>query len=143
MSNIDEIYIYSTSDIRLQFDKWASMSTGWSLRRDLKPDNYIWDEDETVRKNKEITAQYNNTIQKEIQKLQNARNDFYNRIMKGVYGYIEERASYEGIKLPQKALEYIWNLAYTVHEDNPSAYLDEIIEYMCKIIDICINKEVE
>ena len=33
-----------------------SMDSGWKLRRDLlKPEDYVWDEDWTVRANREYT----------------------------------------------------------------------------------------
>lgn len=112
--------------IEKNFNTWSSLS------RDKKPENYIWDEDKTIRQNKELTAQHNAEIDAEIKK----RQDTY-RIMIAlhntrIYEYIIDNCN---VICSEKQAEIIWNYCKTQHEDDPHNYIDDVIELFEKLME--------
>ena len=58
-----EFNIKCPRDIVEGLRKIDSIDSGWKIKRELlKPDNYVWDEEWSVRQNREYTVQYNSTI---------------------------------------------------------------------------------
>lgn len=112
--------------IEKNFNNWFLLS------RDKKPENYIWDEDKTIRQNKELTAQYNAEIDAEIKK----RQDTYHLMMavfkKHIYEYIIANCN---VKCSEKQAEVIWNYCETQHEDDPHNYIDDVIELFEKLME--------
>lgn len=107
-------------------------NTYHSIRRNKKPDNYIWDEDKTIRQNKELTAQYNAEIDAEIKKCQDAYNSMLALLNKHIYEYIIDNCN---VKCSEKQAEIIWNYCETQHEDEPHNYVDDVIELFEKLME--------
>ena len=107
-------------------------NTYHSIRKDKKPENYIWDEDKTVRQNKELTTQYNAEIDAEIERCQNAYNSMLNLLNKNIYEYIIDNCN---VKCSEKQAEIIWNYCETQHEDDPHNYIDDVIELFEKFME--------
>ena len=102
-----------------------------SIRRDKKPENYIWDEDKTIRQNKELTAQYNAEIDAEIERCQNAYSTMLALLNIRIYEYIINNCN---VKCSEKQAEIIWNYCETQHEDDAHNYIDDVIELFEKLM---------
>ncbi len=103
-----------------------------SIRGNKKPKDYIWDEDKTIRQNKELTAQYNAEIDAEIERCQNAYNMMLDLLNKHIYEYIIDNCT---VKCSEKQAEIIWNYCETQHEDDPHNYVDDVIELFEKLME--------
>ena len=112
--------------IEKHFNNWFSLS------RDKKPENYIWDEDKTIRQNKELTAQYNAEIDAEIKKRQAAYHTMITLLNKHICEYIIDNCN---VKCSEKQAEIIWNYCETQHEDDPHNYIDDVIELFEKLME--------
>ena len=104
----------------------------FSLQRDKKRENYIWDEDKTIRQNRELTAQHNAEIDAEIKKRQDAYYMMLALLNKYIYEYIIDNCS---VKCSEKQAEVIWNYCETQHEDEPYNYIDDVIELFEKLME--------
>lgn len=103
-----------------------------SMCRNKKPKDYIWDEDKTIRENKELTAQYNAEIDAEIERCQQAYNLMLALLDKHIYEYIIDSCN---VKCSEKQAEVIWNYCKTQHEDDPHNYIDDVIELFEKLME--------
>lgn len=137
------IYIEDVSDIAKYMREYWSMSDGYSMRKDLKPDDYIWSEDETVRRNRELTKDYNDTIHRNIKMLQDMKMEFRKELDDEILRYIIEYASYEDVKFNNAMATKIWDYCTTEHEDEPWAYLSETIDLVCSVIMECFKNEAD
>ena len=104
----------------------------FSLQRDKKRENYIWDEDKTIRQNRELTAQHNAEIDAEIKKRQDAYHMMLALLTKYIYEYIIDTCN---VKCSEKQAEIIWNYCETQHEDEPHNYIDDVIELFEKLME--------
>lgn len=112
--------------IEKNFNNWFSLS------RDKKPENYIWDEDKTIRQNKELTAHHNAEIDAEIKKRQAAYHTMITLLNKHIYEYIIDNCN---VKCSEKQAEIIWKYCETQHEDDPHNYIDDVIELFEKLME--------
>ena len=112
--------------IEKNFKNW------FSLQRDKKRENYIWDEDKTIRQNRELTAQHNAEIDAEIKKRQDEYHMMLDLLNKNIYEYIIDNCN---IKCSEKQAEIIWNYCKTQHEDEPDDYLYAVIELFEKLME--------
>ena len=71
--------------------KVERMDSGWKLKRDLlKPDDYVWDENWTVKANREYTKQYNETVLESAKELDDKQVQARKDLNKAVLKYIME-----------------------------------------------------
>ena len=115
---------------RLVIEK--NFNTWFSLGRDKKPENYIWNEDMTVRQNKELTAKHNAEIAGEIKKRQDGYHIMIALHNKRIYKYIIANCN---VKCSEKQAEVIWNYCETQHEDDPHNYVDDVIGLFEKLME--------
>ena len=113
---------------RLSIEKNSNI--WYSLSRNKKPENYIWDEDKTIRQNKELTAQYNAEIDAEIKKRQDTYTIMIALHNKRIYEYIIANCN---VKCSEKQAEIMWKYCETQHEDDPHNYIDDVIELFEKL----------
>ena len=110
--------------IEKNFKNW------YTLQRNKKRENYIWDEDKTIRQNKELTAQHNAAIDAEIEKCKNEYHTMVALLNKRIYEYIIDNCN---VKCSEKQAEIIWNYCETQHEDEPYNCIDDVIELFEKL----------
>lgn len=129
---------YKISKITCTHDIYEEMlyveknfNTWHSLHRDKKPENYIWDEDMTVRQNREHTIHYNNEIDEEIKRRQETYRTMIALRNKHIYEYIIDNCN---IKCSEKQAEIMWNYCEIQHEDDPHNYIDDIIDLFEKLM---------
>ena len=103
-----------------------------SICRHKKPKDYIWDEDKTIRQNKELTAQYNAEIDEEIERCQKAYDMMLALLDTHIYEYIINNCN---VKCSKKQAEVIWNYCKTQHEDEPHNYIDDVIKFFEKLME--------
>lgn len=112
--------------IEKTFNNW------YALSKDKKPENHIWDEDMTVRQNKEYTIQYNAEIDAEIDKRKAAYSEANKTLLEAIIDYII-RSCY--VKCSRTQASIMWNYCTTQHEDDPHNYIDDIIELFEKLME--------
>lgn len=112
--------------IEKNFNNW------YELSRDKKPENYIWDEDLTVRQNKELTAQHNAEIDVKIKERRDTYHVMKNLLNKHIYEYIIDNCT---VKCSEKQAEVIWSYCLMQHEDDPHNYVDDVIELFEKLME--------
>ena len=108
------------------FNNW------YSLGRDKKPENYIWDEDLTVRQNKEQTAKYNAEIDAEIEKRKHEYSEANKALREAIIDYIVDDCN---VTCSKKQAEVIWNYCKTQHENDAPAYIDDVVELFEKLME--------
>lgn len=115
--------------IEKKFNNW------YGLSRDKKPENYIWDEDLTVRQNKEQTAKYNAEIDAEIEKRKHEYSEANKALREAIIDYIVDDCKIYNISCSRAQAEVIWNYCETQHEDDPHNYIDDVIELFEKLME--------
>lgn len=116
-------------DERLFIEK--NRSNWYSLSRDKKTENYIWDEDKTIRQNKELTAQHNAEIDAEIEKRKHEYSEANKALREAIIDYIVADCN---ISCSRAQAEVMWNYCETQHEDEPHNYIDDVIELFEKLM---------
>ena len=112
--------------IEKHFNNW------YSLSRDKKPENYIWDEDLTVRQNKEQTAKYNAEIDAEIEKRKHEYSEANKALREAIIDYIVADCN---IKCSRSQAEIMWTYCAIQHEDDPHNYVDDVIDLFEKLME--------
>lgn len=119
--------------------EWAieKMDSGWKLRRNLlKPHDYIWDENWTVKTNREYTKQYNETILKEAEDLDNKQKEARKKFRKAVLNYIMEEYDVTEILAD---IVYTWCCIH--HEDEAYNYIGDAMELVDSVMEKVVNAE--
>ena len=112
--------------IEKNFNNW------FCLGRDKKPENYIWDEDLTVRQNKEQTAKYNAEIDAEIEKRKHEYSEANKALREAIVDYIITDCN---VKCSRAQAEVIWSYCLMQHGDDPHNYVDDVIELFEKLME--------
>lgn len=112
--------------IEKNFNNW------YRLSRDKKPENYIWDENLTVRQNKEQTAKYNAEIDTEIEKRKHEYSEANKALREAIIDYIVDNCN---ISCSRSQAEVMWNYCRIQHEDDPHNYVDDVIELFEKLME--------
>ena len=115
-----------TLHIEKHFNIW------YALGRNKKPENYIWDEDLTVRQNNEQKAKYNAEIDAEIEKRKHEYSEANKVLREAIVDYIIANCN---VKCSRSQAEVIWSYCETQHEDDPHNYVDDVIELFEKLIE--------
>lgn len=130
------ITCYDIEDVRKLTHRYWQFDDGRSLRKDLKSENYIWDEDLTVRKNKELTHQYNDAINAKIKEYQEAKVAYYEQMNKAITEFIVEETKYNNIMLTEAQAQIVWQRVWHDHEDEPWVYLSQYIDFAIAILEV-------
>ena len=107
-------------------------NTYHSISRNKMPEDYIWDEDITVRQNRERTIEYNKEIDAEIDRCMEAYSEANKALRESIIDYIISDCK---IKCSRAQAEIIWKYCEIQHEDEPHNYLDDVIELFEKLME--------
>ena len=117
--------------------EWAieKMDSGWKLKRDLlKPDDYVWDENWTVKANRDYTKQYNETIIENAKELDNKKSEARNEFRKAVLNYIMEEYDVTEI-----LADVVWTWCCIHHEDEAYNYISSAMYLVDGVIEKLVN----
>ena len=108
------------------------MDSGWKLKRDLlKPDNYVWDEEMSVKSNREYTKQYNETILENAKDLDNKKIEARNELRKAILKYIMEEYD-----VTMVLADIVWTWCCVHHEDEAHNYISDVIDLVDHVIEV-------
>ena len=110
-----------------------AMDAGWKIRRDLlKPDNYVWDEEWSVRQNREYTVQYNSTIIDSAAASDALRFEARNALNDAIVDYIvrEYDVSVEIAKV-------VWRWCDQQYAGDAPFMIDTLMDFVEKVITVC------
>ena len=135
MSNIDiNFYLTCSDDIRNSLQKLYGLQNWYSYKNQKKPDNYVWDEDKTVRENKAMTASHNAEVDAEIAR----RQEFYRqaciKFEEAVTEYIIEDLRYDNVSCSKEQARKIWNFCQQQWEDDPHNYIHDVINFYAELM---------
>lgn len=119
--------------------KWAveKMDSGWKLKRDLlKPDDYVWDENWTVKANREYTKQYNETILENAEELDNKKLEARNELRKAILKYIMEEYDVTEI-----LADIVWTWCCIHHDDEAYNYIGDAMDLIDNVMEKIVNAE--
>jgi hypothetical protein len=119
--------------------EWAieKMDSGWRLKRDLlKPDNYVWDEDWSVKANREYTKQYNETVIENAKVVDNKKIEARNELRKAVLNYIMEEYDVTEI-----LADVVWTWCCVHHEDEAYNYISAAMDLIDGVMEKIVNAE--
>lgn len=122
-------------DIYLARCEVEKLATWYSLRHDKKPDSYIWDEDLTVRQNKEKTAEYNLKIEQKIEQLKRVHDEEHTKFTEAVHKYIKEEFEYTDVSCNDAQAKIIWDYCLVQHEDSAHNWIHDVCELFEKLVE--------
>lgn len=113
------------------------MDSGWKLRRDLlKPDDYIWDENWTVKANRKYTKEYNETIRENAEDLDNKKCEARKELRRAVLKYIVEEYDVTEI-----LADIVWTWCCVHHEDEAHNYISDAMDLIDSVMEKVVNAE--
>ena len=108
------------------------MDSGWKLKRDLlKPDDYVWDEEMSVKSNREYTKQYNETILENAEDLDSKKNEARNALREAILKYIIEEYD-----VTMVLADIVWTWCCVHHEDEAHNYISDAIDLVDHVIEV-------
>lgn len=129
--------IRSPHDIYEAECRVEGMDSGRSLKRNLiKPEDYVWDEDWSVKANKEYTKQYNETIIKNAEELDNKKVEARKELRKAVLNYIMEEYD-----ITEILADVIWTWCCVHHEDEAHNYISDAMDLIDGVMEKVVNAE--
>lgn len=134
MEVIKHFELNDAKDIYDAMCKVYSLQNWHSLRHEKKPESYIWDEDKTVRQNREITAQHNANIDAEIKHRQEVYAESMKNLEAAIINYIIEYFKYEDVKCSEKQAEKIWEFCKEQWEDDPHNYIVDVCRFYVNLM---------
>lgn len=109
-----------------------TMDSGWKLKRDLlKPDDYVWDENMSVKANREYTKQYNETILKNAKDLDDKQVQARKELNKAVLEYIMEEYD-----VTMVLADIVWTWCCVHHEDEAHNYISDAMDLADRVIEV-------
>lgn len=111
------------------------MDSGWKLKRDLlKIEDYVWDQNWTVKANREYTKQYNKTIIETAKELDNKKLEVRRELNKAILKYIMEE--YDVTEILADA---VWTWCCVHHDDEAYNYIGDAMDLVDRVMEITIN----
>lgn len=110
------------------FDTWNSVRTS-SCTPDMVrlPNNYITDEDKSVKWNREQVEKNHKEYDKQVKLLGKKKNEEMSKIMHAIYDFISDKA---GVRLSNQTAEKIWQY----HQKSGHLMLSPLCEFVGDII---------
>lgn len=105
-----------------------------ALKNEKKTENHVWDEDKTVRENRQITAQHNANIETEIKRRQEVYAESMRNLETAIINYIMEYFEYEDVKCSSEHAEKIWTFCKQQWEDDPHNYISDVCQFYINIM---------
>ena len=106
----------------------------YSLKNDKKAEGYVWDEDKTVRENRELTAAHNAAIDAEIQNRQEIFRQALADFEEAVADFIIEELRYDNVQCSKEQAGKIWSFCKQQWEDDPHNYINDVINFYANIM---------
>ena len=107
------------------------MDSGWKLRRDLvKPEDYVWDEEWSVKANREYTKQYNETVLESAKELDDKQVQARKDLNKAVLKYIMEEYDVTEI-----LADIVWSWCCVHHDDEAHNYISDAMELVDSVME--------
>lgn len=122
-------------DIYLARCEVEKLHNWYGLSKNKKKEDYIWDEDLTVRQNKERTIQYNNDIDSAIQASMREYNESLTNFNNAVIKYIMEEFQYTDVKCNEAQARIIWSYCICQHEDDAQNWIGDICDLFGKLME--------
>lgn len=125
----------SWNEIQEDFDRMQRMSC---VPVDIKkvPENYVFDEDQSVKWNKEQVKINNQKYKEEVARLNTLKNKARDSVYEDIYKHIQREV---GQDLSRDKASAIWGYAYDQGHAygirEIKIYLDEIIEVVKKVLE--------
>ena len=111
------------------------MDSGWKLKHHLlKPDDYVWDENMSVKSNREYTKQYNETIIENAKDLDNKKIEARNELRKAILKYISEEYDVTEI-----LADIVWTWCCIHHEDEAHNYISDAMDLVDSVMEKVVN----
>ena len=111
------------------------MDSGWKLKHDLlKPEDYVWDEEWSVKANREYTKQYNETIRENATELDNKQFEARNELRKAILKYIME--DYDVTEI---LADVVWTWCCIHHEDDAHNYISDAMDLIDGVMEKVVN----
>ena len=127
-----EFNIHSPYDIYEAECAVETMDSGWKLKLDLlKPDDYVWDENMSVKANREYTKQYNETILKNAKDLDDKQVQARKELNKAVLEYIMEEYD-----VTMVLADIVWTWCCVHHEDEAHNYISDAMDLADRVIEV-------
>lgn len=125
----------SWNEIQEDFDRMQRMSCV-PIGIKKVPENYVFDEDQSVKWNKEQVAINNRKYKEEAARLNTLKNKARDSVYEDIYKYIQEEVGHD---LSRDKASAIWGYAYEKGHaygiSEIKIYLDEIIEVVKKVLE--------
>ena len=113
------------------------MDSGSKLKRDLlKPEDYVWDEEWSVKANREYTKQYNETILENATDLYNKKIEARKELREAIIRYIMEEHDVTEI-----LADVIWTWCCVHHEDEAYNYISDAMDLVDGVMEKVVNAE--
>ena len=124
-----KVTVKSWEELQSDFDDMSLMScVPVGLKR--VPSNYIFDEDKSVKWNKEQVAINNENYQKEVARLNTEKNKRRDSILEDIYKAIQYEV---GHNITRKQAQAVWNYAY---EQSYSFRFNSILNCLYVIMEL-------
>ena len=127
-----EFNIHSPYDIYQAECVVERMDSGWKLKHDLlKREDYVWDENMSVKANREYTKQYNETILKNAKDLDDKQVQARKELNKAVLEYIMEEYD-----VTMVLADIVWTWCCVHHEDEAHNYISDAMDLADRVIEV-------
>ena len=93
------------------------------------PVDHVFDEDKSVKWNREEVERRNQAIRDEWKAAQEAKSESYQHLHEEIYRYIMEESVYS-MQFTRKEAEVIWQQTNRHHDQEPWDWIDEMAETM-------------
>lgn len=124
-----KVTVKSWEELQSDFDDMSLMScVPVGLKR--VPGNYIFDEDKSVKWNKEQVAINNENYRKEVARLNTEKNKRRDSILEDIYKAIQHEV---GHSITRKQAQAVWNYAY---EQGHSFGFNSILNCLYEIMEL-------
>ena len=119
------------SDIYHESIRIEKMPSGSRYRRaNLKPENYIWDEDLSVRENKRKTEEYNDAVNKPAIRIEKERLAAFTELDNSITNYIV--SEYD---VSSSIAAAVWSWCKTYHDDSAHLYISDVMDLVRTVLE--------
>ena len=129
-----EFAIWEAQDIHKYQRQIGSMRHWHGLSSEKKPDNYVWDEDESVRWNRMKTEEYNDAIDKKIEDAKAEYQQAVEALDNAVADYIIEDLKMNDVELSREKAVILWHWLENEHDSDAANWLNSYLDILAKVL---------
>jgi hypothetical protein len=134
MMKLFDFDIYCADDINRHRATVYKLQNWYGLNRDKKKEDFVWDEEKSVRWNREETQRFNDEIDIKIEKLQQEYREACELLETAIADYIIDDLIYEGITISKEKAIAIWRWLECEHDDDAANWLSCVLELVAKVM---------